>query len=135
MSDKPLHPTTRCDCGQRTAQECAEMPSRHCGLWDKTTRRRHEWMYPEAPSPRMCKYCGKSEWADDMQALATQEVGFCDPPKPGTTPYIAAAKRLWELWGDESFKWSELDDVEQNHWIGIAQKVIGVYRREEGKSR
>lgn len=45
-----------------------------------------------------------------------------------------AGKRLWILCGDQSFAWSDLDDIERDHWIGIAQKVVHAYQVAMEKS-
>ena len=44
-----------------------------------TSRRRHEWVYPDAPSPRLCRYCGKTEWEI---GVSSQEIGFCNGFEP-----------------------------------------------------
>ena len=40
--------------------------------------RRHEWIYPEAPSPRQCRFCLKSEYE---LATGSQEIGICEAVK------------------------------------------------------
>lgn len=40
-----------------------------------TTRRRHEWIYPDAPSPRQCRYCLRGEYEINT---GSQVIGFCE---------------------------------------------------------
>ena len=65
---------------------------------NETTRRRHEWLFPDAPSPRQCRWCLRSE-TEIGATSQTQEIGFCEGPPAmnQTTLEAELMRRFWLL--------------------------------------